>query len=65
MNECFLFKMIFLLFSFHFFILDEAICIAKDFIWTNLKVIFSKCNFLLPQIIDFKIVVSRPNIVLS
>ncbi len=42
-----------------------VICIAKNFIWTNLKVIFSIFGFFLhPQIPDFQIVVSQPNIVL-
>ncbi len=48
----------------HFWLL---ICIAKDFIWTTLKAIFSVFLFLIfflhPQIPDFQIVVSRPNIV--
>ncbi len=37
-----------------------VICIAKDFIWTTLKAPFF---FLHPQIPDFQIVVSRPNII--
>ncbi len=37
------------------------ICIAKNVIWTTLKVIF----FWHPQIPDFQIVVSQPNIVIS
>ncbi len=39
---------------------------CKDFIWTTLKVIFSIIFiylFLHPQIPDFQIVVSQPNIV--
>ncbi len=43
-----------------------VICIAKDFIWTTLKAIFTIFRFFLyPQIPDFQIIVSRPNIVLS
>ncbi len=43
-----------------------VICIAKDFIWTTLKAIFSILRFFLhPQILDFQIVVYLPNIVLS
>ncbi len=44
-----------------------VICIAKNFIWTTLKMIFSiYFNFFLhPQIPDFQIVVSQPNIFLS
>ncbi len=43
-----------------------VICIAKNFIWTTLKVIFSIFRiFLHPQIPDFQIVVSQPNIVRS
>ncbi len=42
-----------------------VICIAKDFIWTILNVIFSIFRFFFhPQIPDFQIVLSRPNIVL-
>ncbi len=42
------------------------LCIAKNFIWTTLKMIFSiYWYFLHPQIPDFQIVVSQPNIVLS
>ncbi len=41
-----------------------VICIAKNFIWTTLKAIFSVFRFILhPQIPDFQIVVSRPNII--
>ncbi len=43
-----------------------VICTAKNFIWTTLKAIFSVFWFFLhPQIPDFQIVVSQPNIVLS
>ncbi len=44
-----------------------VICIAKNFIWTTLKVFFSifRFFFLHPQIPDFQIVVYQPNIVLS
>ncbi len=43
-----------------------VICIAKNFIWKTLKAIFSIFRFfLLPQIPDFLIVVSQPNIVIS
>ncbi len=46
--------------------LISNICIAKNFIWTTLKVIFSIFRFFLhPQIPDFQIVVSQPNIVLT
>ncbi len=38
-----------------------VICIAVNFIWTTLKANIS--IFLHPQILDFQIVVSRPNIV--
>ncbi len=42
-----------------------VICIAKNFIWTTLKVIFSIFIFFLhPQIPDFQIVVSQTNMVL-
>ncbi len=48
-----------------FFFLD-VICFAKNLIWTTLKAIFSIFNFFLhPQIPDFQIVVSQPNIVRS
>ncbi len=40
------------------------ICIAKNLIWTTLKMIFSIFIFFLhPQIPDFQIAVSQPNIV--
>ncbi len=43
-----------------------VVCIAKNLIWTTLKVIFSVFRFFLHlQIPDFQIVVSRTNIVLS
>ncbi len=43
-----------------------VICIAKDFIWTALKAIISIFRFFLhPQIPDFQIDVSQPNIVRS
>ncbi len=43
-----------------------VICIAKNFIWTTLKAIFSIFRFFLhTQIPDFQIVVSWPNIVLN
>ncbi len=47
-----------------------VICIAKTFIWTTLKVIFSiflfpLIFFLHSTIIDFQIVIFQPNIVLS
>ncbi len=42
-----------------------VICIAKNLIWTTLKAIFSIFRYFLhPQIPDFQIVVSQPNIVL-
>ncbi len=40
-------------------------CIAKNFIWITLKEIFQYLDFLHPQIPDFQIVVSQPNIVQS
>ncbi len=40
-------------------------CIAKDFIWTTLKAIFSIVLFLHPHIPDSQIAVSQPNIALS
>ncbi len=41
-------------------------CIANKLIWTTLKAMFSIFIFFLhPQIPDFQIVVSLPNIVLS
>ncbi len=40
-----------------------VICVAKDFSWTSLKVIFSIFRFFLhPQMPDFQSVVSQPNI---
>ncbi len=43
-----------------------VICIAKNLIWTTLKMIFSIFRFFLhPQIPDLQIVVYQPNIVLS
>ncbi len=43
-----------------------VIYICKNLIWTTLKAIFLNIYiFLHPQIPDFLIVVSRPNIVLS
>ncbi len=44
----------------------SLICISKNLIWTTLKAIFSIFRFFLqPQIPDFKIIVSRSNIVLT
>ncbi len=41
-----------------------VICIARNFIWTTLKEIFSIFRFFLyPQISDFQIVASQPNFV--
>ncbi len=41
-----------------------VICIAKNFIWTTLKMIFSIFRFfLLPQIPDLQIFASQPNVV--
>ncbi len=49
----------------HFQISPSEMCMAKNFIWTTLKAIFSIFTFFLhPQIPDFQIVVSQPNIVL-
>ncbi len=40
-------------------------CIAKNFIWTTLKAIPQYFYKFLLQILDFQIVVSWPNIVLT